>query len=75
MITDVRLIFNEDINDKERYSIILHRLHINFRKNKKPDDIYLTMDLNDLQDLRDIIDRAIRKEEVIREDYEQLKFV
>ncbi len=75
VITDIRLIFNEEISAKERHSIILHRLHINFRKNKKPDDIFLTMDLNDLQDLRDVIDRAIKKEEVIREDYEHLKFV
>lgn len=75
VLTDIRLIFNEDTNDKERHSIILHRLHINFRKNKKPDDIYLTLDLNDLQDLKNVIDRAIKKEEALREDYPYLKFV
>ncbi|MCW3106505.1 MAG: hypothetical protein JWQ09_1011 [Segetibacter sp.] len=75
IITDIRLIFNENLNDKDRNSIILHRLHISFRKNKRPDDIYMTMDLNDLHDLREIIDRAIKKEEVIREDYKHLKFV
>ncbi len=75
IITDIRVIFNEDLDEKGRNSMILHRLHIAFKKNKRPDDIYMTMDLQDLNLLRDGIDRAIRKEEIIRKDYEDLKFV
>jgi hypothetical protein len=76
IISDVRLIFNEDLKDKNRNAIILHRLHLVFKRNKKNEDLFITLDLHDLRELKEDIERAITKEEIIKEDYQlDLKFV
>jgi hypothetical protein len=69
ILTDVRLVFNEDLENKKRHSVIIHRLHIEYRKATRINDIYLALDIQDLKQLKEEIERAIKKEEVIKTDY------
>lgn len=76
IITDMRLVFNDDLENKKRHSLIIHRLHIEYRREQKINEIYLSLDMQDLKNLQKEIERAIRKEDVIKIDYsDSLKFV
>lgn len=69
LLTDIRLIFNDEIEDKNRYAVILHKLSIEFQKNLEIQELQLTVDLDDLKKLRTEIDKAILKDQVIRDDF------
>ena len=76
LITDLRLIFKDDVDDKNRAAIVLHKLHLEYRKDGFNTDLYLTLDLNDLNNLKVQIEKAILKDQIIREDYKEiLKFI
>jgi len=72
IISDVRLIFDEDLENKKRHGVVIHRLHIQYRKERNIKEIFLALDMNDLEQLKDEIDRAIKKHEVIKNDYQDL---
>ena len=69
IISDLRLVFDEEIENAKRYGIIIHKLHIEYRKERNVNDIYLSLDLADLQQLKDEIERAIKKHEFVKNDY------
>ncbi|MDZ4707915.1 MAG: hypothetical protein SH818_05885, partial [Saprospiraceae bacterium] len=71
IISDIRLVFNDELEEATRNGIILHRLHINFRNKRKEDEIFLTLDLQDLKNLKENIERAVKKEEIIKINYSQ----
>ena len=72
IITDIRLVFNDEIEDEKRNAIVIHKLHLEYYQNKEIQDIFLTLDLSELKKLKDNIDRAIKKEDVIKKDYESI---
>jgi hypothetical protein len=69
IIADIRLVFNDEITDKTRYAVINHKLHITYFTNSEKKDFFVALDYTDLKKLKEDIERAIRKEDVIREDY------
>ncbi len=73
--SDIRLIFNEDLNSKDRRAVLLHNLHISYRSNKKTENFFVTLDLDDLKELKETIERAIKKEEIIKKDYQQFQII
>lgn len=75
VITDIRLIFNDNITDSNRSAVIIHKLHLVLQNARKNTDIFITMDSSDLKKLKDTIDRAILKEDLIKEDYENVNFI
>jgi mRNA-degrading endonuclease YafQ of YafQ-DinJ toxin-antitoxin module len=74
IITDLRLIFQETIEQSDRKTLILHQCKITFEEDNKPKEFYFSMDLNDLEKLKKQIDRAIEKEKVIKKDYSNISF-
>ena len=60
--SDIRPIF-KDGNELPEFSTIIHRLVIHLREKDK--NYRMTLNLEDLKDLKDTIDRAIRKHENI----------
>ena len=70
-ITDMRLIFDEDLKQKDRHAIIIHKIHIEYQKDFEDKEIYLTLDLKDLNRLKVEIEKAIEKDQIIREDYKE----
>lgn len=72
IIVDLRLVFNDEIQDNhKRNALLVHHLHIEYYKEglKK---IVLALDLADLRNLKKDIDRAITKEDVIKNDYKEV---
>ena len=76
LFTDIRLVFDEELNDKNRIGIILHKLYLQYERNGETQEFHLTMDLKDLKKLKSQIEESILKDELIREDYsENLNFI
>lgn len=70
LITDIRIVFNEDINDKKnRVGIILHKILFDYEKNMDYKELHLTLSLDDLKKLKLEIDKAILKDQVIRDEF------
>jgi hypothetical protein len=72
IISDIRLIFNDDLSNSNRAGIIIHKLKIEFQKDLEVKDFYLSLDTNDLHKLKKQIDRALDKEEAIKSNYKQV---
>lgn len=70
VITDIRLVFNDHLQDTQRAALLLHQLRLTVQQGKKSRDLYISFDRTDLQMLKDQIDRALFKEDTIREDYQ-----
>ena len=76
LLTDIRLIFNDEIENKNRSAVILHKLTIEYQKDMDIKELHLTLDLSDLNKLKSEIEKAILKDQIIREDYkENLNFI
>ncbi len=69
LITDLRILFQDDLSDKNRDAIILHKLHVQYEHNFNDKELYFTLDVKDLNRLKSEIEKAIEKDQIIREDY------
>jgi DNA-binding Lrp family transcriptional regulator len=74
-ITDIRLIFNDNITEPKRNAVIVHKLHFTVSNPSNSEDVFIHLDMRDLIKLKDVIERAILKEELIKEDYESINFI
>jgi hypothetical protein len=72
IITDIRLVFNDNLVETKRSALIIHRLHIGFRENKDFSELFLTLNSSDLRELKEDIERALKKEELIKKDYKDV---
>lgn len=63
VVTDVRPIFKDGVEDAPVAAIILHNLRIRYHHDVdgRLDDIYVSLDVGDVQELRDVLDRASAK--------------
>lgn len=75
IISDIRLVFNDNLTESNRNGVIIHRLNITVQNKKENSDIVISLDNSDLKKLKDIIERALLKEEIIKEDYENIHFI
>ena len=69
IITDIRLVFNEDLEEKNRSAIITQQLKLIYSDNENEKSFYLSLDKSDLEDLKLQIERALKKEAIMRTDY------
>lgn len=73
IITDIRLVFNEPPNpvkeNQRRKGIIIHRLKLEYFKSGKYKEEFFSLDRNDLVSLKNVIERALMKEDSIKSDY------
>lgn len=72
IITDLRLISAEKLEDKNRHTLISQQLRIIYTTDDRDKTIYLTLDREDLEILREQIDRALAKELMIRNEYSEI---
>jgi hypothetical protein len=63
IITDVRYVFSRDLTPTPTASIIVHTLQIEDLESDK--DMFVVLTRTDLDTLREIIDRAIKKDETL----------
>ncbi len=72
IITDLRLVFKDDVNDKNRAAIILHKLYLEYKNNDLDKELHLTLDIEDLNKLKLQIENAIVKDQILRDDYKEV---
>lgn len=75
VITDIRLIFKDNVAEPKRNAVVVHKLHFKVSNPSNSRDIFINLDMRDLKKLKDVIERAILKEELIKEDYENINFI
>lgn len=75
VMTDIRLLFNDDLQEKPRCGIILHQLKIDYWVNNNPKSIFISMDKEDVMDLREALQRALDKEDIIKENHKEIQFI
>jgi hypothetical protein len=76
ILTDLRYIFdNDDLKSDNRLAVIIHNLKIAYQHNKNEESFFVALSLDDLKDLKQQIDRAIEKEEIIKAYYADKEIV
>lgn len=71
IITDIRLIFNEDIEEQNRTAVITQQLKVVYSDSSSEKTFYLSLDKMDLEELKEQIERALQKEAIMRKDYSE----
>lgn len=69
IITDLRILFQDDLSDKNRDGLIIHKLHVEYNQNFESKEIYFTLDLKDLNKLKSQIEKALEKDHILRNDF------
>lgn len=75
--SDVRLLFDENIktNKQNRKAVIIHNLKLEIAKDRGNESHFISLDSKDLIKLKELVNRAINKEEQIRSDYSNIDFI
>lgn len=68
IISDIRPVFNNRNEEEIISNIILHQLRIDYREdNDVEKEIFITLNENNLIDLKEVVDRALRKNEILKQ--------
>jgi len=68
ILTDIRPIFHLDVSEKPESAVLVHMLRITTRDQfGDSKDKYFALDSNDVRLLRGLVDRALKKEETLRD--------
>ncbi len=67
ILTDLRPVYHFDVTETPSAATVIHMLRITHRDNfEKKYDSYFALDSNDLEAMKDMIERAQKKEETLR---------
>lgn len=66
IISDIRIVFDDDISKTDQCAVIVHQLKIAYQNANEIKEIFVTLDLKDLNKLREHINRALEKDKLIR---------
>lgn len=66
VITDLRPIFDEELSKPLQASLVVHTIKITVRRDGKREQLYIGADAADLDELRDQIERALKKGAVLK---------
>ena len=75
IITDLRLIFNDDLAQSKRNAVIIHRFKIESRYDNEYENTFFSLDTSDLIKIKTLIERALEKEKVMKENYSDITFI
>jgi len=65
VFTDIRPVFDDNVEVSPQYAVIVHMLKINHIKNRKPQEFVIALDAQDIQQLIDTLERAKKKAETV----------
>jgi len=69
IISDIRLLFESDIENPERMAVVIHQLNLLVRHKVEEEKWSICMSRYALLKLKSSIERALKKEDHSREDY------
>lgn len=75
VMTDIRLIFDEDIGAPTQTGVITHQLKLDYQDADESKQFFLSLNRNDLIELKNELERALEKEKHIKQDQKQIGFV
>lgn len=70
--TDIRPAFRSNVDDKFNTAVIIHNLKIEYHICDRHEEIYLTLDSEDLRNLRNKLERAEKKDRSIRKNLKEI---
>lgn len=73
LITDLRPIFTDGEVEMPLYCLSTHSLKIEFHEDGNYKDIYITLDNDDLRQLVEVLDRGLKKAELVQKMTTELK--
>lgn len=66
IISDIRIIFDDNLKKNNQEAVIIHQLKIEYHEKGEVKNSFFALDINDLEKLKEHIDRAIEKEKSIK---------
>lgn len=75
VLTDIRMIFNDDLEQDPKEGLIIHQLKIEQVINNAPKETFISLTNNDLLDLEKQLKRAKEKERQLKKIYSELNFI
>lgn len=66
ILSDIRIIFNEDLDNQEQVAVVVHQLKFDYVKHGESQQTFFALDSNDLRKLKIAIDRALEKDKNIK---------
>jgi CRISPR/Cas system-associated protein endoribonuclease Cas2 len=77
IFSDIRLLFDDEVevSCKDRQAVIIHSLKLESIKDEEDRNYYFSLDSADLVKMKELIERALLKEEKIKSDYPNIKFI
>ena len=69
ILTDIRIVFGDELEATSHEAVILHQLKISTLVNGKSTDFFISLDESDLEKMVETLDRALKKSEKIRTEY------
>lgn len=72
IFSDVRLLFDLELYNNERCGLVSHQLVVELNREEDSEKIYISADKKRLIQLRAAIDRALKKEDAIKNDYQSV---
>jgi hypothetical protein len=75
IVTDIRLVFSENLENKNRHALLIHHLKISAEVNDETKEYFFSLDTADLRKLKEQIERAEKKDHIIREQYGDMSFI
>lgn len=71
VISDVRLIFLDKLDESPKQALVIHNLKVEYQQDEKIKESFFALDLDDLKKLKEQIERAIEKENIIKRKINQ----
>ncbi len=68
IVSDIRFVFDDDLEKDSKYAVVVHNLKLECYNPEGTLNFFAAMDLADLKKMRTVIDRAIEKDRIIREN-------
>ena len=77
ILSDIRIIFNEDFSNKDQNAVVVHQLKIDYVRHGESKQTFFALDANDLRKLKIAIERALEKDKNIKSNVYQnnLEFI
>lgn len=75
VITDMRMIFDDDFDKKSQAGLIIHQLKLEYLEANMSKEFFISLDNDDVLELREELKRALEKEDCIKRDFDQVQFI
>lgn len=66
VLSDIRMVFDDNLNHDDRCAMVMHNLKLTYQTSNEEKEFYISLDHADLIKLKQTIERAIEKDDILR---------